>query len=152
MRTGWMDVKSEIFSVFLHMQPENNRKSSQMLLLEAADGLFLGHTFACDSRPIRAAVRSTMEVAGASCTRLTLKVLWRWPTFYTWLQAQREKGLLSDPEQRWPEDNLLWSKKGIPSLNTGDQNTDLSHLKGGPRTKAVSNNGSTSTLQIRHGF
>lgn len=116
------------------------------------DGLFLGHTFACDSPPIQAAAPSTVEVAVASCGRLILGILWRWPTFYTWLKAQREKGLLSDPELHWPEDNLLRSKKGIPSLNTDDQNTDLSHLKGGPRTKAVSNNGSTYTFQIWHGF
>lgn len=101
-------------SVFLYIQPENNRRCSQMLLLEAVDGLFLGHTFACDSPPIKAAARSTMDVAGAWCGRLTLKILWRWPTFYTWLKTQREKGLLSDPEQRWPEDNLLWSKKKDP--------------------------------------
>lgn len=46
--------------------------------------------------------------------RLILELLWRWPTFYTWLGTQQEKGLLSDPELRWPAHDLRWSTRNHP--------------------------------------
>lgn len=54
---------------------ETTVKYSQMLAIGKVDGLFLGDTFAWDSPPIKAAARSTVEVAGASCGRIILKNL-----------------------------------------------------------------------------